>query len=188
MGSLQFRLFASYIVIIGVTLGLAALSLFLLLGGYRNDITYGNLEDLSVLVNALAVRQDTDQPGTPEPPAGVGEAEALLSTLRNVLSGEQNQETSVALVDRSGRVLAGYAAPSGVNLDDASVTGADLGTSASGGRVEPVQCDLEVPGRADLLCVVTPLTPGVLEQLPETEASHIVVAKPAASLGEVFGD
>ncbi|MGH2609294.1 MAG: sensor histidine kinase, partial [Tepidiformaceae bacterium] len=49
-------------------------------------------------------------------------------------------------------------------------------------------CDLEVPGRADLLCVVTPLTPGVLEQLPETEASHIVVAKPAASLGEVFGD
>jgi hypothetical protein len=38
------------------------------LGGYRNDITYGNLEDLSLLVNALAVRQDTDQPGAPEPP------------------------------------------------------------------------------------------------------------------------
>jgi signal transduction histidine kinase len=188
MGSLQLRLFASYIVIIGVTLGLAALSLFLLLGGYRNDITYGNLEDLSLLVNALAVQQDTDQPGTTDPPSGVGEDEALLATLRNVLSGEQNQETSVALVDRSGRVLPGYAAPTGVNLENASVTGADLGTAASGGRVEPDQCELEVPGRPDLLCVVTPLTAGVLEQLPDTEASHIVVAKPAASLGEVFGD
>ena len=36
MGSLQVRLFLTYLVIIGVTLGLAAVSLFLLLGGYRD--------------------------------------------------------------------------------------------------------------------------------------------------------
>ncbi|MEX1103979.1 MAG: hypothetical protein WED87_07000, partial [Dehalococcoidia bacterium] len=121
MGSLQFRLFLSYIVIIGVTLGLAALSLFLLLGGYRNDITYGNLEDVSLLVNALAATQDDPRAGA-EPP-GVGDSEALLSTLRNVLSGERNQETSVALVDSNGQGLPGYAAPTGVNLDSARVTG-----------------------------------------------------------------
>ena len=55
MGSLQFRLFLSYFVIIGVTLGLAALSLYLLLGGYREDFTYGNLEDLSRVINSLAI-------------------------------------------------------------------------------------------------------------------------------------
>jgi hypothetical protein len=74
-----------------------------------------------------------------------------------------------------------------VNLENASVTGADLGTSAADGRIEPVQCDLEVPGRPDLLCVVTP-HPRRAGAASRTEASHIVVAKPAASLGEVFGD
>jgi signal transduction histidine kinase len=187
MGSLQFRLFASYIVIIGVTLGLAALSLFLLLGGYRNDITYGNLEDVSLLVNALAATQDEAQPGAE--PVPVGDSEALLSTLRNVLSGERNQETSVALVDREGRVLPGYAAPTGVNLEGALVTGADpAAVNPAGDEIEPAKCELEIAGRADLLCVVTPISPAVLEQLPGTDATAIVVAKPAASLGEVFGD
>jgi signal transduction histidine kinase len=187
MGSLQFRLFLSYIVIIGVTLGLAAFSLFLLLGGYRDDITYGNLEDLSRVVNALALDQVAD-PSNGTPP-GVGQEEALLSTLRNVLSDQGNDETSVAIVDGTGQVLPGYAAPTGTNLDEARVLGVDGDTLPLGnGQVEADQCELQVPHHADLLCVVTPLSSAVLEQLPGTQARGIVVAKPAAGLGEVFGD
>ncbi len=43
MGSLQVRLFTTYLFIIAVTLGLAALSLLLQLGEYRDSISYGNL-------------------------------------------------------------------------------------------------------------------------------------------------
>ena len=54
MGSLQVRLLFTYLFIIAVTLFLAALSLFLQIGGYRDDISYGNLEDLGRLINAQA--------------------------------------------------------------------------------------------------------------------------------------
>ena len=54
MGSLQVRLFTTYLFIIAVTLGLAALSLLLQLGEYRDSISYGNLEDLGRLVNSQA--------------------------------------------------------------------------------------------------------------------------------------
>ena len=40
MGSLQVRLFLTYLVIITVTLSLTALSLFLQIGGYRDSISY----------------------------------------------------------------------------------------------------------------------------------------------------
>lgn len=187
MGSLQVRLFFSYIVIIGVTLGLAALSLFLLLGGYRNDITYGNLEDLSRVINSLAIEQirnDTD--GNAGPP--VGDEEALLSSLRSVLSNP-GDETSVAIVDAEGNVLPGYAAPSGTNLEGARVVDADDGsTTSQSGDMEPSTCKLEVVDQPDLLCVVTRLSPSVVERFPGTRANAIVVAKPAAGLGEVFGD
>ena len=186
MGSLQVRLFFSYIVIIGVTLGLAALSLFLLLGGYRNDITYGNLEDLSRVINSLAIEQIRDDlDGTSEP--AVGDEEALLSSLRSVLSNP-GDETTVAIVDAGGHVLPGYAAPSGTNLDGARVVDADGGSANQSGEVEPATCRLEVVQQPDLLCVVTKLSPNVLARFPGTQADAIVVAKPAAGLGEVFGD
>lgn len=187
MGSLQVRLFFSYIVIIGVTLGLAALSLFLLLGGYRNDITYGNLEDLSRVINSLAIEQIRDDvDGTPRPT--VGDEEALLSSLRSVLSNP-GDETTVAIVDAEGNVLPGYAAPSGTNLEGARIVDADDGSSTNpSGDVEPSTCKLDVVDQPDLLCVVTKLSPSVVARFPGTPADAIVVAKPAAGLGEVFGD
>ena len=74
MGSLQVRLFLSYLVIIAVTLGLTAFGLFLLLGGYRDSISYGNLEDVGVLINEQANAEirsirEANQSGT-EPLSG----------------------------------------------------------------------------------------------------------------------
>ncbi|MEJ5222511.1 MAG: HAMP domain-containing sensor histidine kinase, partial [Tepidiforma sp.] len=45
-----------------------------------------------------------------------------------------------------------------------------------------------VPGREPLLCVSMALEPEVLQALAETGAAAIVVARPAASLGEIVGD
>ena len=72
MGSIQLRLFVTYLVIIGVTLGLTAVSLFLLLGGYRDDITYGNLEDVGRLTDSTAndaIRTAASQPSGQAPNA-----------------------------------------------------------------------------------------------------------------------
>jgi HAMP domain-containing protein len=193
MGSLQVRLFVSYFVTIGVTLGLAALSLFLLLGGYREDFTYGNLEDLSRVINSLAITQVQNRADDGPLPPGSGDEAGLLSILRGILADPPQgteDETSVAIVDRDGRVIpGGFAAPSNLNLDAALITGVDQGRLASPSTaIEPSQCKLDLPDHPDLLCVVTPLSPSVLEQFPGTQASAIVVAKPAASLNEVFGD
>src|SRR5689334_10418732 len=99
MGSLQVRLFLTYLVIIGVTLGLAALSLFLLLGGYRDSISYGNLEDLGRLIDsqANAVIRDAGQRGgtTDTPPASGAE---LVLTLRTFLDNRDTDSgTTVAV-------------------------------------------------------------------------------------------
>ena len=64
MGSLQVRLFLTYLFIILVTLALATLSLILQIGGYREDISYGNLEDLGLLINSQAnaeIRRNLDE-------------------------------------------------------------------------------------------------------------------------------
>ncbi|MCL6644136.1 MAG: hypothetical protein K6U88_04000, partial [Dehalococcoidia bacterium] len=106
MGSLQVRLLFTYLFIIAVTLFLAALSLFLQIGGYRDDISYGNLEDLGRLINAqanaeLQARLET-APGDPVPTTN-----DLLLTLRSFL-GRPNRvsaETALALVDANGRVI-----------------------------------------------------------------------------------
>ncbi len=187
IGSLQVRLFLSYIVIIVVTLGLAAVSLFLLLGGYRNDITYGNLEDLSRVINSLAIEQIRDAAEEPSLLPAADEAR-LLSSVRSVLSNP-GDETTVAIVDADGNVLPGFAAPSGTNLEGARVVNGNArrGSNQSG-EVEQSTCELQLVDQPDLLCVVTKLSPGVLDRFPGTRADGIVVAKPAAGLGEVFGD
>lgn len=193
MGSLQVRLLFTYLFIIAVTLFLAALSLFLQIGGYRDDISYGNLEDLGRLINAqanaeLQAHLET-APGDPVPTTN-----DLLLTLRSFL-GRPNRvsaETALALVDASGRVIPGLtSAPADLPLEGAVVR--DLVSQpppppGTPGALEPRRCRLEAPGREPLLCVSMALEPEVLAALAETGASAIIVARPAASLGEIVGD
>jgi two-component system OmpR family sensor kinase len=193
MGSLQVRLLFTYLFIIAVTLFLAALSLFLQIGGYRDDISYGNLEDLGRLINAqanaeLQARLET-APGDPVPTTN-----DLLLTLRSFL-GRPNRvsaETALALVDANGRVIPGLtSAPADLSLDDAVVrdlASQPLPPPGSPAALEPRRCRLEVPGREPLLCVSMALEPEVLRALSETGAAAIIVARPAASLGEIVGD
>lgn len=194
IGSLQVRLFLTYLVIIGVTLGLAALSLFLLLGGYRNSISYGSLEDLGPLVDSQAnaeIRAAVERariPGGPTP--GTQDLLLALSSFFNSRSGERaTGETSLALIDRNGTVIPGFSAgPASSYIDGASVRLVEAKALATSGDRAPQHCRLEVEGRAPLLCVSMPLSTAVIEAFPETQAAAIIVAKPAASLGQVVGD
>ncbi|MGI8926923.1 MAG: sensor histidine kinase [Tepidiformaceae bacterium] len=195
MGSLQFRLFFTYLFVIGVTLGLAALSLFLLLGGYRDDISYSSLEDIGILIdaqannevqNAIAGGQD---PGNPQFPRG---AELLLA-LRGILEragpgSDLARETSVAIVGRDGHVIPGAWA-SASRLEGARVENLRFPAPAAAPTSRtPRRCRLNVEGEASLLCVSMPLSESVLATFPGTDAAALVVAQPAASLGEVLGD
>lgn len=193
MGSLQFRLFFTYLFIIAVTLGLAALSLLLQIGGYRDDISYGNLEDLGRLINSQANAELRGQIETGGESTGP-ETNELLLTLRNFLERPDrvSSETWLALVDRQGAVIPGLTSnPGDVDLDGAAIR--DLidqpaGAGDTNPSLEPRRCRLEVPGRAAVLCVSMGLEPEVLAALAGTGASAIVVARPAASLGEIGGD
>ena len=98
MGSLQVRLFTTYLFIISVTLGLAALSLLLQLGEYRDSISYGNLEDLGRLVNSqagLVIKRPIQDPQAPAP-----EPNQLLIDLAAFFNGNEsgsfNRDTAVA--------------------------------------------------------------------------------------------
>jgi signal transduction histidine kinase len=183
MGSLQVRLILTYLATILVTLGLAALSLFLLIGDYRDGISYSNLEDISRLIDSQAnaeiksaiTRRET-------PPQGA----ALLLALRTALSGGNQQDpepTSVAIADRNGMILPGFSA-SPSTLDGARV---DTLPPESDTTREPHRCRLKVAGENDLLCVAIPLSDTLLTAFPQDEAYALIVAEPAASLGEVFG-
>jgi len=189
VGSLQVRLFTTYLFIIAVTLGLAALSLLLQLGEYRDSISYGNLEDLGRLVNSQAglvigrTTQDTDAP-PPEP-------DRLLIDLAAFFNGDESgsfkRDTSVAVIDPEGRVIPGLFQSRGVPLDGAVVR--DLAEQAPGAReTDPRRCRLDIPSGPDLLCVSAPLSADVRDALAGTNASAIIVARPAASLGEITGD
>ncbi|MFN8508256.1 MAG: HAMP domain-containing sensor histidine kinase [Dehalococcoidia bacterium] len=187
MGSLQVRLFLTYLVIIGVTLGLAAVSLFLLLGGYRDEISYGNLEDVSTLINDKANFELRD---AAESGNGTPDGQYLLL----VLSAAFNQgdpvgtrNTAVAVVDRAGRVIDSASPGEGARLNGATVelTG-DQGSATDG--AQGVRCRIDPPEGPPLICVSTPLSAAVLEKFPGTDATAIVVARPAAGLGEVLGD
>lgn len=192
MGSLQIRLFTTYLFIIAVTLGLAALSLLLQLGEYRDSISYGNLEDLGRLVNSQAsieIQQLNDEEGEPDP-------QQLLLDLANFFnnseSGRFNRDTSVAIIDPQGGVIPGFQSTPGaeagrVNLEGAIVR--DLREQPAGSPVtDPRRCRLDVQDGPDVLCVSMPLSSEVLAALEGTDASAIIVARPATSLGEIVGD
>ncbi len=184
MGSLQVRLFLTYLIIIVVTLGLAALTLYLQVGGYRDSLSYNSLEDLGRLVDLQA---ETAMEGS-EPPTGTD----LLLNLRNFVNSSNSptdEETSLAVVDTAGRVVAGGWASS-VALDEAVVDDLKSGDATTGpaGARAPTRCRLEVPGRPRQLCVSIPLSETVAAAFPGTGATDLVVAEPAADLTTVFGD
>jgi signal transduction histidine kinase len=196
MSSLQVRLFLTYLVIISVTLGLAALSLFLQIGGYRDSISYGNLEDLGRLIDSQASAEiqrsgaNAQAPG----PSSIPPASELLLALKTFVSstgsGRVSNDTSVAVIDRSGHIIPGlYSNAPEVKLDGAVVK--ELRNSANSIAEDgaPRQCRLEIPDLPPQLCVSMPLSPAVLAALgaPDGPAA-IIVARPAASLGEVVGD
>jgi signal transduction histidine kinase len=182
MGSLQLRLFLTYLAIIGVTLGLAALSLFLLLGGYRDSISYGNLEDVSLLINQQVNLEIQSAVGRGEaPPAG----NELLFYLRQFLNRPESSGglTQVALIGRDGRVT--QAASESITPGSAVQ---DVSLAAVVSDRQPRRCRLEVVEGPGLLCVVTSLSPEALAAFEGTDAVAIVVAKPATGLGEVLGE
>ncbi|GAB4331934.1 MAG: hypothetical protein Kow0010_17580 [Dehalococcoidia bacterium] len=192
MGSLQLRLFLTYLIIMMVTLGLFGVSLFLLLGGYRDSITYGSLEDVIGFVefeaNREAQRLDdlVDDADNPEPRDPV--IADLLLALRTQFSsddGSITDVTSVAVVDASGHVVeGGYA--SAFDLEGATVDNVEGPGDRPTGRTR--RCRMEVPDSEPLLCVTRPLSPQVLEAFPDTPGVALVVAQPAASLTEVLDD
>lgn len=194
MGSLQVRLFLTYLVIISVTLGLTALSLFLQIGGYRDSISYGNLQDLGRLVDyqantEIAQSIKARDPETPYLPEG----QDLLLVLRSFLtvrdSGRVAEDTSIALIDNDGKIIPGLEA-SGIPLEGGMVKLLQNQPSAIDGQTDrtPRRCKLQLPENPEQLCVSMPLSESVLQAFPGTSASAIVVARPAAGLGEVIGD
>ncbi|MGB4863699.1 MAG: HAMP domain-containing sensor histidine kinase [Tepidiformaceae bacterium] len=199
MGSLQVRLLVTYFFVIAVTLGLAALSLLLQLGEYRDSISYGNLEDMGRLVNSQASLQiqlaegGATLPGDEPEPGGETGAERgkkLLADLNNFFNnsamGTVSRETTVAIIDPAGRVLPGFTTSS-ADLDGSVVR--DLTDQRTDDPLTaPRRCRLERPTGPDILCVSIPLGTEVLDALEGTEASAIIVARPAASLGEIVGD
>jgi signal transduction histidine kinase len=187
MSSLQVRLFFTYLVIIGVTLGLAALSLFLLLGGYRDSITYGTLEDLGRVINTQANQELRAQAGGGQP-----EGTDLLLALRAFLSGRADDalagDTYIAVVDREGSLISGRSVGP-QPLDGARITGfTPLPGPGEPAPRTPGHCTVELADGTELLCVSMPLSPEVIAAFPQTQAAGIIVAQPAASLGEVLGD
>lgn len=188
MRSLQVRLFLTYLIIIVVTLALAALSLLLQMGEYREQISYGNLEDLGRLVNSQAnieIQRAVDE-GEP-----TDTGEVLLAVRQFLTAGRVASDTSLAIVDREGRVIPGLTSrPPDQNLDGAVVR--DLkdqpADESANPSTEPRRCRLDIPGEPSVLCVSMALDPEVLAALEHTEATAIIVARPAASLGEVVGD
>ena len=198
MGSLQVRLFLTYLVIITVTLSLTALSLFLQIGGYRDSISYGNLEDLGRLIDSQAKTEIASALAQRNPnEAPVPENNDLLLVLRRFLSptdsGRVSDETSLALIDRTGHLINGSVASNLPQeaLDQAVVK--DLASQPAGVATAPEKtprrCRVEFGAdRPAQLCVSMPLSREVLDKFPDSNAAAIIVARPATGLGEIVGD
>ena len=190
MGSLQVRLFLTYLVIIVVTLGLATLSLFLLLGGYRDSVTYGNLETLGPFVRTQLVITapgvaESREPGDTVP---LG-AEVLLHILgvRDETGSERLRTvTSLAMVNSEGEVLedawAGPVPLVGARVTDVTVPG------QFAVDISPRQCRLKAVDGPTQLCVTMPIAGLELEEYFGGDATALVVATPAASTREVVAD
>lgn len=186
MGSLQVRLILTYLGTILVTLGLAALSLFLLIGDYRDTISYANLEDISRLIESQAnaeigsaIARGDETPTSAE----------LLLALRVALGGDalgggDGEPTSVAIASREGAILPGFWA-SPFSLDGAYIDN----IPQQGPQIrEPARCHLIRPDGDDLICVAIPLSDTLKEDpFTQEQAFALVIAEPAADLNEVFG-
>ncbi|MEO6398263.1 MAG: HAMP domain-containing sensor histidine kinase, partial [Tepidiformaceae bacterium] len=154
-----------------------------------------SLDDLGPLVDSQAnaeIRLAVQSRGS-VPDQAPPESQDLLLALRSFFNPGEGErasgQTSLALIDRNGRVIPGYSAsPADYSLENARVTDVnDASTAATDGR-KPQHCRVEAPGKPPLLCVRMALSEKVLDAFPGTEAAAIIVAKPAASLGEVLGD
>jgi signal transduction histidine kinase len=178
LGSLQVRLFLTYLVIILVTLGLTAVGLFFVLGGYRDTISYGNLEDVATLINRQA---GVELEQAAESGEGPLDPDRLLLLLNRGVNpqGDQVSETSVMVVDREGNVIAG-------RFPEAIVE--DLPDPSASASSDPHHCRIRVPEGTDLLCVSMPLSEEALPAFQDQDAAAIVVARPASDLDEVLGD
>ena len=181
MGSLQVRLLLTYLIIIVVTLGLAALSLFLLLGGYRDSISYANLEDIGGLVDQQASNEIGAAIRAGEP---VPTGDKLLLNLQGSLNtrdaqGAARSDKAVAAIDGTGKIISAA-------LAGATVSGLDLDSLKGGSGGQPRACHVKTPDGRDLLCVGIPLTQAVQQAYPG--AAAIILAQPAASLSDVLGD
>jgi len=191
MGSLQVRLLLTYLVIIFVTLGLATLSLFLLLGGYRDGITYGNLEVLAPVVRAQVNADIQDLRETHAETETVPLTEDLFTNLRKLLvtdgEGEIRSDISIAFVNRTGQVITS-AFTSRLDLEKGALDSLPPSEAAEVVDNTPRRCRLETPGQPDLLCVSMPMADLNVTDVLGEEAAALVVATPAASLGEVIRD
>ena len=187
MDTLQVRLFVSYLTVIVVTLGLAALSLFLLLGGYRDSISYTNLEDVAALLDRQAQFEvEAAVSASTAPPEGA----YLLVVLRKFLesSGANSgisEGTAVGVIDRERRIIAasGNSGLAGTVVEDLALPSAP---SANDPAREPERCTVKAQDGGELLCVSIPMSARVLAAFPGTEAAALIVAQPAASLSEVL--
>src|SRR5688572_20516906 len=106
MGSLQVRLFLTYLIIIAVTLGLATLSLFLMLGGYRDSITYGNLETLGPFVRTQVGITAPDVIEGREPDDSVPLGADVLLNILGLREDSENERlrtvTALAVINDEG--------------------------------------------------------------------------------------
>lgn len=185
MASLQYRLLFTYLFVIAVTLVLAAVSLFVLLGGYRDSVTYANLDDLALLVNAQAQSElrEAAEPvdGRDLPP----QTDLLLALAGLLRSGGDtaSRDLYIAVADADGRVIEGGSIGPLV-LDGATIDERDGQDSADG---KPHQCVVRLEGASELLCVSTPLSTELTDPFNRGRV-NLVVAKPATSLGEIVAD
>lgn len=182
MSSLQLRLFLTYFAVIVVTLGLAALSLFLLLGGYRDSITYANLSDLAPVLEQQVAAEARSLSETQPAPGDIPVGSRLLLFVRSLIGdgSTASGDTALAVVDSEGRVLpSGWA--SAIPLEGSYT---DSPPSLAGMR----RCRLYPPEGSPLLCVTVPLSEPTREAFAAAGGVALLVAKPAASLGDVLAD
>ncbi len=192
MGSLQVRLFLTYLFIIAVTLGLAMLSLFLMLGGYRDSITYGNLETLGPFVRTQVGISAPDVIESREPddtvPLGADVLLNILGLREDAEDERLRTVTALAVIDSNGEVLPdAWAGP----LPLGEATTVDItapGDLATTSDISPRRCELDIPDGPALLCVAMPLRGLDGEEAFGPDAVGLVVATPAAGMGEVLGE
>lgn len=189
MGTLQVRLFLTYLAIIIVTLGLAAIGLFLLLGNYRDSLSYSDLESAGRLIDPQIRQEVLSSERSGQKPATDELLAYLSGWLNQGKAPDDRSSASVALIGADGRIISA-AGTTAAGLAGARVESVDLRDLASGrvGATTPSTCRVDMVRGQDLLCVAMPLSSVAGTAFDGSGATAIVVAKPAASLSEVSED